>query len=75
VRGLLGLKPAEWLRPLVRLYPILARAGLRPMIQRLLMPPMYLEAVRGLGHGGPHGPNPRGLPSTIRRSFVSFGVR
>jgi uncharacterized protein (DUF2236 family) len=48
VRGLLRLKSAEWLRPLLRVYPILVRAGLRPIIQRLLMPSRYLGAVRGL---------------------------
>lgn len=48
VRGLLRLKSAAWLRPLLRLYPILVRAGLRPLIQRLLMPASYLAAVRGL---------------------------
>lgn len=48
VRGLLGLSSAEWLRPLVRAYPILARAGLRSAMQRLLMPSEYLAAVRGL---------------------------
>lgn len=50
VRGLLRLRRAEWLRPLVRLYPVLVRAGLRSVIQRLLMPPRYLPAVRGLDH-------------------------
>jgi uncharacterized protein (DUF2236 family) len=57
VRGLLRLRSAEWLRPLVRLYPMLVRARLRPIIQRLLMPPSYLDAVRGLDHGAPrsHG--------------------
>ena len=50
VRGLLGLAPAEALRPLTRAYPLLVRAGLRPMIQRLLMPSKYLAAVRGLEH-------------------------
>ncbi len=48
VRTLLRLKPARWLRPLVRLYPILVRAGLRPIIQRILMPSQYLPAVRSL---------------------------
>lgn len=48
VRGLLRLKSAEWLRPLMRVYPILVRAGLRSIIQRLLMPSKYLAAVRGL---------------------------
>jgi uncharacterized protein (DUF2236 family) len=48
VRGLLRLRSAEWLRPLLRVYPMLVRLGLRSIIQRLLMPPKYLEAVRSL---------------------------
>jgi uncharacterized protein (DUF2236 family) len=50
VRGLLRLGRAQWLRPLVRLYPTLVRARLRPLIQRLLMPSKYLSAVRALDH-------------------------
>ena len=50
VRGLLRLKRAEWLRPLLRLYPVLVRAGLRSIIQWLLMPSRYLAAVRALDH-------------------------
>lgn len=50
VRGLLRLDSTEWLRPLLRLYPILARIGLRSFIQRLLMPSRYLAAIRGLDH-------------------------
>lgn len=50
VRGLLGLRSAQWLRPLLRVYPILVRAGLRTTMQRLLMPSEYLAAVRGLDH-------------------------
>ena len=50
VRGLLGLKSAEWLRPLVRVYPFLVCAGLRSAIQMMLMPSRYLTAVRGLDH-------------------------
>jgi uncharacterized protein (DUF2236 family) len=50
VRGLLGLKRADWLRPVLRLYPFLVRVGFRSMIQRLLMPPAHLGAVRGLDH-------------------------
>ena len=38
VRGMLRLKRAEWLRPFLRFYPILVRAGLRSIIQQLLMP-------------------------------------
>lgn len=48
VRGLLGLKRAGWLRPFVQFYPVLVRAGLRPIIQQLLMPSRYLAAVRAL---------------------------
>jgi uncharacterized protein (DUF2236 family) len=50
VRGLLRMKRAEWPRPLLRLYPLLVRAGLRSIIQRLLMPPSYLPAARGLDY-------------------------
>ncbi|HET9426359.1 MAG TPA: oxygenase MpaB family protein [Gemmatimonadaceae bacterium] len=50
VRHLLGLKQAEWLRPLVRLYPLLRRAGMRSVVQRLLMPPKYLAAARALDY-------------------------
>ena len=53
VRSLLRLKSAEWLRPMARVYPLLVRAGLRPIIQRILMPPMHLAAVRGLDHLAP----------------------
>ena len=59
VRGLLRLKPAGWLRPLLHAYPILVRAGLRSSIQRLLMPPRYLAAVRELDHfATPHHAQP-----------------
>jgi hypothetical protein len=50
VRGLLGLKRAHWLRPLLALYPLLVRVGLRSMIQRLLMPAQYLATVRAMDH-------------------------
>ena len=50
VRGLLGLRSAEALRPLTKLYPLLVRLGLRPLIQRMLMPAEYLDAVRRLDH-------------------------
>ena len=50
VRALLRLQSAEWLRPLLRLYPVLVRLGLRSMIQRLLMPSVHLDAARGLDH-------------------------
>jgi uncharacterized protein (DUF2236 family) len=50
VRRLLRLRSAESLRPLARFYPMLVRAGWRPVIQWLLMPSKYLAAVRGLDH-------------------------
>ena len=65
VRGLLRLKRAEWLRPLIRLYPLLVRAGLRSLIQRLLMPPPYLPAIRGLDHVATGRPEPRGIPVQV----------
>ena len=50
VRGLLELTSAAWLRPLLHVYPVLVRLGLRSVIQRLLMPSRYLTAVRALDH-------------------------
>ena len=50
VRDLLRLKRARWLRPLLCVYPILVRAGLRSVFHRLLMPSRYLSAVRRLDH-------------------------
>ena len=57
VRGLLRLQPAQWLRRLLRLHPVLVRAGLRPLIRRLLIPSTYLPAVRGLDHISPRPRN------------------
>lgn len=48
VRNLLRFDRVDWLRPLVRFYPLMVDAGLRPLIQRLLMPPELLSAVRAL---------------------------
>lgn len=53
VRTLLDVRPAHWLRPILRLYPWLVRVGLRPMIQRLLMPAVHLDAVRALDRATP----------------------
>jgi uncharacterized protein (DUF2236 family) len=64
VRGLLRLKSAEWLRPILRIYPLLVRAGLRSVIQRMLMPAPYLSAVRGLDHPAPRAPGD--VPRTMR---------
>jgi uncharacterized protein (DUF2236 family) len=74
VRGLLRLKRAEWLRPFVRFYPILVRAGLRSIIRKLLMPSSYLPAVRALDsprRGAPHRAvtvwvSGRGTPRSVR---------
>jgi uncharacterized protein (DUF2236 family) len=63
VRGLLRLTPAEWLRPVVRAYPMLVRAGLRSIIQRLLMPARFLADVRGLDHVASRLPEPRTIRS------------
>ena len=48
VRHLLRLKPARWLRPGLRLYPLLVRVGLRSLIQRLLVPPRHLGSIQVL---------------------------
>lgn len=48
VRALLRLDSAQLMRPLARFYPVLVRAGLRPLIRQLLMPSRYLPAVRQL---------------------------
>jgi uncharacterized protein (DUF2236 family) len=50
VRGLLRMKSSNWLRPIVRLYPMLVRIGFRSLIQRVLMPARYLTAIRALDH-------------------------
>ena len=48
VRRLLRLGSATWLRPLLRVYPVLVRARLGSLIRRVLIPSTYLSAVRGL---------------------------
>lgn len=53
VRNLLGLGSAGRLRPLLRVYPFCVRAGLRSLVQRLLMPPKYLGAARALDYLSP----------------------
>ena len=50
VRGLLRLHAAAWLRPLLRVYPVLVRSGFGALTRRLLIPSTYLSAVRGLDH-------------------------
>jgi uncharacterized protein (DUF2236 family) len=53
VRGPLKLESSDWLRPLVRLYPVLVRAGLRSTVQRLLIPSAHLPAIRALDLSAP----------------------
>jgi uncharacterized protein (DUF2236 family) len=48
VRALLGLPRAPLLGRLLRLYPAVARLGLRPAVRRALVPPAQLDAVRRL---------------------------
>jgi uncharacterized protein (DUF2236 family) len=60
VRGLLRMKRAEWLRPLLRFYPLLVRAGFGSLIQKLLMPAAYLPAIRALDRPAPTSPECRG---------------
>lgn len=60
VRGLLKLKPAESLRRLARFYPMLVRAGFRPVIQWLLMPAEHLSSVQRLD-------NPASTGAGLRR--------
>lgn len=50
VRALLRIDTAEWLRPLLAMYLALVGVGLRATLQRLLVPPQYLDAVQGLDH-------------------------
>ena len=54
VRRLLQLSSGEWLRPLVRAYPLLVRAGLRSLVHRLLIPAEHRESVRRLDQAGQH---------------------
>ncbi len=69
VRRLLGLRSMDWLRPLLRVYPVLVRVGLRSSIQRLLMPSRYLAAVRGLDQvaasSGRRASRSAPVPSTV----------
>ncbi len=52
VRRLLGLQPCRWMRPSLGAYRVMARAGLRPLMHRLVMPPAILPRVRSLDHAG-----------------------
>jgi uncharacterized protein (DUF2236 family) len=48
VRQLLGLDPRPRLARTLWLYPLLRRIGLRPLVQRILMPPGILTEIRQL---------------------------
>lgn len=48
VRQLLDLKPQPQLHRSIRLYRVLDQLGLRPLVQRLILPPQYLADVRRL---------------------------
>lgn len=75
VRGLLGLRRAAWLRPLVRLYPLLVRAGLRSLIQWLLMPAAHLPAIRALDAPERGRPELRRAPTGGERRVDAHGDR
>ena len=52
VSDLLGVKAAVgWVRPMVCLYSIAGRVGMRPIIQRIVMPAEHLAAIRALDRG------------------------
>jgi uncharacterized protein (DUF2236 family) len=72
VRGLLRLDRAEWLRPLLRLHPLLVRAGLQSMFRRMLIPSEFLPAVQALDHPRQAAPSPapRRLPGARHRLGV-----
>ncbi len=53
VRHLLRLRPHPWLRHAFPVYRTLVRAGLRPLLRRLLLPPRYLADVGQLDHPTP----------------------
>jgi uncharacterized protein (DUF2236 family) len=58
VSTLLRLPASDWLRPLVRLYRIATRVGLRDVVQRCLMPSQYLDEVRALDRPSRPAPQP-----------------
>jgi len=73
VRHLLRLRSAKWLRPCVQLYPLLIRARLRAVMQRLFVPPQQLSAVRALDANAPPTTRPAGR--WIKRGLSLSGAR
>ena len=59
VRGLLGLEGAPLMRAATRFYPVLVRAGLRSVVQWLLIPAEHLPAVRRLDRPAERRPTKR----------------
>jgi hypothetical protein len=52
VRRMLNLGRCRWMRHSIGAYRLLARAGLRPLIYRLVMPPAVLPQIRALDYAG-----------------------
>lgn len=75
VRQLLRLRFAAWLRPSLRAYPLLVRAGLRPLIQRLLVPAQHLGSIQALDTQGRAGKVHDGLLRTLTTGSLPPGSR
>ena len=72
VRHLLHLNSAEWLRLSLRLYPLVVRTPLRSLIQRLLVPPRHLSAVRALDNlrAGHSRTSASPSPRAIQKAYI-----
>ena len=76
VRALLGLGRGTWLRTMMRLYPVLIRAGLRSSIQRLLVPRAFLRAVRRLDQPADTSKRMKGgAPKEFENAGITARVR
>jgi hypothetical protein len=81
VRRLLDMRSSRIMRPLLRLYPLMIRAGLRSVVQQALMPAEHLQSVRALDyrggcpfssrHGHDYGQPERGKRSRIRQESIA----
>lgn len=72
VRTLLGMRRAVGVRPLARLYPVLARAGLRSLIHTLLVPAAHRESVRRLDAREPQPSQPGSDAAWRTQSAIRF---
>jgi hypothetical protein len=72
VLHLLDENRAGWIRPLLRLYPVLAGAGFRPLVRHLLMPAKYLAAVDGLDRH--HDRRAKNKPTHWRKTWELLKV-